>query len=106
MTLSEYEKTQFENLTADFEVEDAKALKKMKKLDKASALSFSSLPDLRLVPLVVAAMALLFAIAGRITGNDLQMLTAGGITLLCIWVSMIVNPHTPAEVIENEEEDK
>lgn len=103
MTLSEYEKTQFEQLTADFNVEDAGALKEMEKLDKTSALSFVALPGLHNVVLVVAVIALVFMIAGRVTENDSQMFMAGGISLLCIMVSMLVNPHSPVKVTGSRE---
>jgi hypothetical protein len=105
MTLSEYEKTQFEQLTADFNVEDAGALKEMEKLDKTSALSFVALPGLHNVPLVAAVIALVFMIAGRVTGNDSQMFLAGGISILCIMVSYLVMPKTTATSPESEEEN-
>lgn len=104
MTLSAYEKAQFESLTADFEVEDVKTLKKMEKLDKASAMSFTAMPWLRNVPVAAALIALVFMVAGRVTGNDSQMFVAGGIGLLCIWVSMLVNPHTPVNSTGSDEE--
>lgn len=104
MTLSEYEKTQFEQLTADFNVEDAGALKEMEKLDKTSALSFVALPSLHNVALVAAVIALVFMIAGRVTENDSQMFMAGGISLLCIMVSMLVMPKTTANTSESGEE--
>lgn len=103
MTLSEYEKTQFEQLTADFNVEDTGALEEMKKLDKKNTLSFFALPSLHNVPLVAAVIALVFMVAGRVTGNDSQMFLAGGISLLCIMVSMMVNPHSPVKVTGSRE---
>lgn len=104
MTLSEYEKTQFEQLTADFNVEDAGALKEMEKLDKASALSFVALPSLHNVALVAAVIALIFMIAGRVTENDSQMFLSGAVSILCILVSLMVMPKTTANTSESGEE--
>lgn len=104
MTLSEYEKTQFEQLTADFNVEDAGALKEMEKLDKTSALSFVALPGLHYFPLVAAVVALVFMIAGRVTGNESQMFLSGAVSILCIMVSLMVMPKTTANTSKSGEE--
>jgi hypothetical protein len=105
MTLSDYEKAQFETLTADFKVEDVRAVKQMEKMDKAQAQTFIALPGWRNLPLVAAFIALVFMIAGRVTENDAQMFAAGGVTILCLWLSYLVAPNT-APSTNNGEEDE
>lgn len=104
MALSEYDKAQFESLTADFAIEDATALKIMEKRDKASEMSFVPLPHLHMVPLAAAFVSLLFVIAGRVAGNHSQMLAAGGISLLCVMVSMLLTPQEPPRDVEEDTE--
>lgn len=103
MTLSDYEKAQFETLTADFKVEDVRAVKQMEKMDKAQAESFIALPGWRNIPLVGAFVALFFMVAGRVTENDSQMFAAGGVALLCIWLSYLVAPNSAPSTNNGEE---
>jgi hypothetical protein len=104
MALTDYEKTQFENLTANFAVEDASALRKMEKKDKATAMTFVALPSIHLILLVAAGLAVISCFAGRIAGNDQQMLMSGGIGLLLVMISMLIpeSQNEPQVSADNE----
>lgn len=96
MQLSESENTEFNKMTAGFELSDLSALKKMEKKDKASAMSFVSLPYLEFLPLAGALIALLFAIGAKITGNDAQLFTACAVAIMFVMLSLLVTPRRKA----------
>lgn len=76
MSLSDYEKTQFERLTTDIAVDDKSALRTMRKRDKASAMSYMALPSVTTILAMLTCVGLLTCVGG-LTSNNVDQAMVG-----------------------------
>lgn len=90
MALSEYEANQFNELTANFSVDDTSAVKKMEHRDKARSMSYSAFPsfftwaNLHSLLLCAGLVMIVVTVLARVARDEQMTFTAGGIGLLII----------------------
>lgn len=84
MSLSDYEKTQFERLTTDLAVDDKSALRTMRKRDKASAMSYVALPSVTTILAMLTCIGLLTCVGGLISNNVDQALVGFAVSFVSL----------------------
>ena len=89
MSLSDYEKTQFERLTTDLAVDDKSALRMMRKRDKASAMSYVALPSVTTILAILTCIGLLTCIGGLLSNNVDQAMVGFTVSFVSLFAVTI-----------------
>lgn len=89
MSLSEYEKTQFERITADLALDDKTALRTMNKRDKATAMSYVALPSVTMILIMLTCAGILATVGGLINHDFDQMLVGLAISFVSLSAATI-----------------
>jgi hypothetical protein len=90
MPLSAHERTQFERLTANLELGDSAALRKMRKKDRATAMSYFALPSRNTVLLMMIVLDV-FVFVGSVLTRNVMLTNVSGVFGILLTAAVVLN---------------